>query len=315
MRAKRKIMVFIVLVCVGGLLYAMLHLYVNGKHDADRQADASTETFTDRMAEVSEDIDTEDEQGMELSAAESDQDTESGISDKENTTEVSQAAFIQSEYQRIMELPAGNMAVEGMVSDELINRLFFSNAIDDTLLARINGYSYTPNDTVGVNDLSYLRMLYYGSDGNTYVGEMIVNWKIADKVLEIFQKLYENQYPIEKMVLIDTYHAEDEASMSDNNTSAFNYRPIAGSKKLSKHSYGLAIDLNPKYNPYVKTAFDGTTICQPENGRSYIDRSLDFAYKIDENDLAYQLFTEAGFTWGGHWNSLKDYQHFEYDAN
>ena len=214
-----------------------------------------------------------------------------------------------------MELPAGNMAVEGMVSDELINRLFFANAIDDTLLARINGYSYTPNDTVGVNDLSYLRMLYYGSDGNTYVGEMIVNWKIADKVLEIFQKLYENQYPIEKMMLIDTYYAEDEASMSDNNTSAFNYRPIAGSKKLSKHSYGLAIDLNPKYNPYVKRNSDGTTICQPENGRSYIDRRLDFAYKIDENDLAYQLFTEAGFTWGGHWNSLKDYQHFEYDAN
>ena len=75
MRAKKKIMVFIVLVCAGGLLYAMLHLYVNGKHDDDRQAEASTETFTDRMAEVSEDIDTEDEQGMELSAAESDQDT------------------------------------------------------------------------------------------------------------------------------------------------------------------------------------------------------------------------------------------------
>ena len=229
MRAKRKIMVFIVLVCVAGLLYAMLHLYVNGKHDADRQAEASTETSTDRMAES---MDTEQMQEMQQLATESDQDTESGISDKEKTTEVSQAAFIQSEYQRIMELPAGNMAVEGMVSDELINRLFFANAIDDALLARINGYSYTPNDTVGVNDLSYLRMLYYGSDGNTYVGEMIVNWKIADKVLEIFQKLYENQYPIEKMMLIDTYYAEDEASMSDNNTSAFNYRPIAGSKKL-----------------------------------------------------------------------------------
>ena len=154
-------------------------------------------------------------------------------------------------------------------------------------------------------------MLYYGPDGNTYLGEMIVNQAIEADILDIFQKLYENRYPIERMVLVDEYDADDEASMQANNTSAFNYRTIAGSSRLSNHSYGLAVDLNPKYNPYVKEASDGSLICQPQGSEAYADRAAEFAYKIDEQDLAYRLFTEAGFTWGGDFNSVKDYQHFE----
>lgn len=96
---------------------------------------------------------------------------------------------------------------------------------------------------------------------------MIVNASIADTVLDIFLTLYENQYPIEHMVLVDEYDGDDENLMSANNTSAFNYRPIAGSSKLSKHSYGLAIDVNPRYNPCVKSKADGSITCQPENGR------------------------------------------------
>ena len=72
----------------------------------------------------------------------------------------------------------------------------------------------------------------------------MVNQKIADDVLEIMKELYENHYPIEKMHLIDEYGADDEASMSDNNTSAFNYRTIAGTNRLSKHGQGLTVDIN-----------------------------------------------------------------------
>lgn len=43
----------------------------------------------------------------------------------------------------------------------------------------------------------------------------------------------------------------------------------------------------------------------------YVDRSKNFDYKIDENDLAYKLFIQHGFEWGGHWKTRKDYQHFE----
>ena len=239
--------------------------------------------------------------------------TEDNIKNQEDKSQevLNDSSFnIEQEYERIVSLPPGEMAVNGILSGELMGRMFFEGDINQ-ILPRIQGISYVENPNIDLSDLAYLRMLYYGSDGNTYVGEMIVNQKIKDSVLSVFQKLYENRYPIERMVLIDNYNGEDEASMEANNTSAFNYRTIAGSSKLSNHSYGMAIDLNPKYNPYVKTASDGSVTCQPEAGRDYIDRTKEFDYKIDENDLAYRLFTEAGFSWGGDWNSVKDYQHFE----
>lgn len=73
---------------------------------------------------------------------------------------------------------------------------------------------------------------------------------------------------------------------------------------------GYAIDINPLYNPYVKMS-NGKVIYQPENAEAYIDRSADFPYKIDHDDLCFKEFKKRGFTWGGDWTSLKDYQHFE----
>lgn len=237
--------------------------------------------------------------------------TEHAANDIKQDTPLATETFLAQETEQIRSLPAGELAAAGMLAPAQIDLLFFASAVDDDIFARINGFSYTENPNIRLSELSYLKMLYYGFDGNTYVGEMIVNQKIESDILQIFKTLYENEYPIEKMVLIDAYDADDTLSMEDNNTSAFNYRTISGSDKLSNHSYGMAIDLNPKYNPYVKTASDGSILCQPESGMDYADRSRDFAYKIDENDLAYRLFTEAGFTWGGSWNSVKDYQHFE----
>lgn len=305
-RKRRKVAVirlgigvFAVVVFMVGLLCLFL------KRDVQKES-ASGEDRTDAIVIESE-LMTETKL-----AAETESMTEMEyVADSDMAAEASEVSVLQREYQRLLELPAGELAASGCIFGELMESLFYSTEIDDALFDKINGVSYTENEYVTLADLRYLKMLCYGNDGNTYVGEMIVNEKIADTVLEIFQTLYESKYPIERMVLIDNYMAEDEASMSANNTSAFNFRMIAGSSKLSRHSYGMAVDINPMYNPCVKTAADGSLICQPANGRDYIDRSKDFSYKIDENDLAYQLFTEAGFTWGGSWKSLKDYQHFE----
>ena len=98
--------------------------------------------------------------------------------------------------------------------------------------------------------------------------------------------------------------------MSDNNSSCFNYREITGGGKLSKHALGLAIDINPLYNPYVKELPDRLHY-EPKNSLPYIDRSKTFPYKIDTADLCYKLFKQYGYTWGGEWKTRKDYQHFE----
>ena len=100
--------------------------------------------------------------------------------------------------------------------------------------------------------------------------------------------------------------------MSDNNSSAFNFRFISQTTKISKHGLGRAVDINTLYNPYVTTV-DGKRSIEPANAADYVDRSVDFPYKIDHDDLCYQLFKEHGFSWGGDWQHSKDYQQFEKD--
>ncbi|WP_026516576.1 M15 family metallopeptidase [Butyrivibrio sp. MC2021] len=188
---------------------------------------------------------------------------------------------------------------------------FYYEPLSDEVIARITGISYVENDNISLEDLRYCSLLYNDFEGNTQTGEMICNKKIAEDVIEIFCELYQNGYQIEKIKLIDEFGGDDTASMEANNTSCFNYRVVDGTTRLSNHAYGLAIDLNPFYNPYITYNNDGTTKVSPEGSRQYEDRTAAFPYKIDENDLAYKLFKEHGFSWGGNWNSVKDYQHFE----
>ncbi|MBR5635296.1 MAG: M15 family metallopeptidase, partial [Pseudobutyrivibrio sp.] len=175
------------------------------------------------------------------------------------------------------------------------NKDFYSIEFDENseIFARIKGKSYKDNCTVPVSDLRYLHVLHIGFDGESHEGEIICNKYIADDLLEIFQSLYEAKYPIEKIRLVDEYDADDERSMADNNSSSFNFRFISHTTKISKHGYGLAMDINTLYNPYVKTV-NGQLSIEPANAADYVDRAKDFPYKIDENDLAYKLFIEHG---------------------
>ena len=52
------------------------------------------------------------------------------------------------------------------------------------------------------DELRYLKVLHFGYDGLFHVGELIVNVKVADEVLDIFKQLYLMRYPIEKLRLM-----------------------------------------------------------------------------------------------------------------
>lgn len=289
LKRYRLQIIFLLIVCVFAIALCFQQRNVSIGVDADtsagadNNADKNIETGTDTAVETNTTIET-NTAGMEAL-------------ETVGTTEL---------------LSAGSIVSPAILENTGIDNLFYSTEISSEIQNRIAGVSYQENDTIALSDLRYIRVLYYGFDGEPHIGELIVNQKIEADILEIMKELYENQYPIEKMVLIDEYEADDENSMADNNTSAFNYRSINGSTKLSKHSLGLAIDINPRYNPCVRT-IDGELSVEPANGNTYTDRTQEFPYKINENDLCYRLFTEHGFTWGGNWNSLKDYQHFEKD--
>ena len=187
---------------------------------------------------------------------------------------------------------------------------FYQETLSDTLIERITGSSYHENDDISLDQLRFLHVLYYDFNSEIKDGELICNKQIADDLLEIFSTLYDNAYQIDKIQLIDVYDADDDLSCADDNTACFNYRVVAGSTTLSKHALGMAIDINPFYNPYV-TYPDGKERISPAGSEVYADRSNDNPHMIREGDLCYQLFIDHGFTWGGEWKSLKDYQHFQ----
>lgn len=258
----------------------------------------ASDSEIENMTQVSEEAETfSEEEGKENTAENMTQVSETErneeeIEEKENEENVTQVSEIKS---------AQEYFTQSMITDEIYER--------------INGCSYVENENIALEDLRYLQVLHVGFDGEEHVGELIVNKAVAEDILDIMYELYVNKYPIERMVLVDEYGGDDEKSMQANNTSAFNYRTVEGSSSLSKHSYGMAIDINPLYNPCVRTYSDGSSKSFPEGSDIYADRSRDFAYKIDKNDLCYKLFTERGFRWGGDWNSLKDYQHFDKEIN
>lgn len=179
--------------------------------------------------------------------------------------------------------------------------------IPDSIFNKMVKVSFADDCPVAREDLRYLQVLYWGTDSAPHKGELIVNKAIADKAQSVFFELYKSAYQIESIKLVDEYGANDEISMSYNNTSCFNARRIDGSNEWSKHAYGMAIDINPLYNPYVKE--NGKVL--PIKGEKYADRSLEFPMKIDIKDYAYRVFTKYGFDWGGEWTTVKDYQHFE----
>ncbi len=192
---------------------------------------------------------------------------------------------------------------------------FYYEPLNEDMITYVTGTSYPADGAseVTIDDLRYVGIKYVDFNGTVQAGELMANRAIAQDLVEIFSELYESGYQLERVVLIDNYGGDDTASMSANNTSCFNYRVVEGSSSLSKHAYGLAMDVNPYYNPYVVfgKGEGGSDYVSPPGSDAYADRSASFAYKIDENDLCYRLFKEHGFTWGGDWNSCKDYQHFQ----
>lgn len=203
------------------------------------------------------------------------------------------------------------IAILLFVVNSSMAQTFTVQPIPDTVFQRMLGRSYPEGCTVARTDLRYLRLSHLDAEGREHVGEMVCNKAIAQDLIDIFRELYRQKYPIQRIQLIDDYEASDERSMRDNNTSCFCYRTVSGTRKLSKHALGMAIDINTLYNPYVHTGKDGRRVVEPVTASRYVDRTKSFPYKIEKDDLLHRLFLQHGFRWGGSWRTMKDWQHFE----
>lgn len=195
---------------------------------------------------------------------------------------------------------------EPVIEAAAVEPVFTAEPIPAAIEARMRGVSYPEDAEIKLSDLRYLRLSYVDFEDHEQVGELVCNKAIAEDLLAIFKDLYEARYPIRSIRLIDDYGGDDEASMAADNTSCFNYRKKTGMRELSKHALGLAVDINPFENPYVRPS-----LVRPAGASAFADRTQDFPHKIDKNDLCYRLFRARGFSWGGSWRSVQDYQHFE----
>jgi hypothetical protein len=188
--------------------------------------------------------------------------------------------------------------------------VFKAEIVPDSVRDRIAGVSWKEGCPVPIEDLRYITVSYVDFGQTPRYGELIMHKSVAGEIVDIFKEIYDARFPIARMELVDGFGADDALSMEANNTSAFNYRTVSGTASLSKHAYGLAIDINAVQNPYVVKA-DGYV--SPAAGREYADRAAARPGMILPGDPVHAAFKSRGWTWGGDWKYTIDYQHFQKD--
>ncbi len=153
-----------------------------------------------------------------------------------------------------------------------------------------------PSSIVAKQEVVTVR--YYGFDNKLHQGQIVVDKRLSTEIKLIFQEIETAKFPIKKVVPIVKYDWSDSKSISDNNTSAFNYRFVDGTNKLSDHAFGQAVDINPYLNPYVLPG---------KKTRPYNPKTPG---TITKSTIVYKAFIKRGWQWGGDWKNGKDYQHF-----
>jgi hypothetical protein len=178
--------------------------------------------------------------------------------------------------------------------------------LDAETRARMIGVSWHRGCPVGLDQLRLLSVDHWGFDGEVHRGRLVVHRDAAGEMLGVTRALYRLRFPIRRMRLVDAYGADDHRSMDADNTSAFNCRFVAGTRRWSEHAYGRAIDVNPVENPYVTES----GYVSPPVGARFADRSRRARGLIHRRGPVVAAFAAAGWAWGGNWAWPKDYQHF-----
>lgn len=167
------------------------------------------------------------------------------------------------------------------------------------------GTSWSPGCPVALRDLRYVRVTFYGFDHRPHTGELIVAAQHARPITRVFRTLYAARFPIEQMTLPTSAERDLTPTGDGNGTGAMVCRPTTGQTFWSAHALGLAIDVNPFQNPYVKG-----DLVLPELAGAYTQRSWHRPGMILPGGVVVRAFASIGWEWGGAWHTLKDYQHF-----
>lgn len=176
------------------------------------------------------------------------------------------------------------------------------SAVPADVLARS---TWQPACPVKASELRYLTMSFWGFDGRTHTGEMLVDASGAAGITKVFGQLFAAHFPLEEMRVTSPAELTAPPTGDGNSTSAFVCRPARGQTTWSAHAYGLAVDVNPFCNPYTQG-----DLVLPELASAYVDRSRRRPGMVLAGDATVRAFAAIGWSWGGNWRSPTDRMHF-----
>ncbi len=191
--------------------------------------------------------------------------------------------------------------IRSMLSEETFR--IIDSALSDKEALLQNPLSQAPEEVIA--QLTVLPVSYWSFDQKIHEGQIVVHKELVQNIEEVFRIMLAQKFPITSVIPIahPRFHWDDDLSMDVDNTSAFNYRKVVeDSVHISYHAYGRAIDINPFLNPYIKN-----DIRKPESA-IYDPREPG---TISADSFIVKFFKNKGWVWGGDFEHLKDYQHFE----
>lgn len=165
--------------------------------------------------------------------------------------------------------------------------------------------TWHPGCPVSLDDLRYVTLSFWGFDDRAHTGEMLVHRDAAEPVVAVFRELFAARFPVEDMHVTPVAELHAPNTGDGNATAAFVCRPTRGSGRWSEHAYGLAVDINPFQNPYVR---DGAVT--PGLAGAYVDRSVVRPGMVVPGAGVIEAFAAAGWGWGGDWHDPLDLMHF-----
>jgi hypothetical protein len=181
----------------------------------------------------------------------------------------------------------------------------FEATVEEVSALTAHHSTWRPGCPVGRDQLRHVTVTHWGFDGEVHVGDTLIHRSAAEDIVWVFEQLYEARFPIEELRIIQDWELTAPPTGDTNASSAFVCRRSVGSARWSDHAYGLALDLNPLRNPYVR----GDVII-PHQGAPYVDRANHRPGMIQPGDAVVRAFAEIGWAWGGDWKTAKDWMHF-----
>lgn len=181
----------------------------------------------------------------------------------------------------------------------------FASRVDIAPVDVISRSTWAPDCPIAAADLAWLRVTFWGFDDARHTGELLVDVSVAQDVVRVFRRLYAARFPLEQLRIATQADLDAAPTGDGNGTGSFVCRPVVGQSTFSEHAYGLAIDVNPFQNPYVKG-----DLVLPELASAYLDRDRDAPGMIGPDSVVVRAFADIGWSWGGDFRTLKDYQHF-----